>query len=67
MATPPKRNALGRGLDALISMDDAPARGSSAISDVPLARISPNPDQPRRMFDEESILGELNGPLREVR
>lgn len=55
MAIPAKRSALGRGLDALISMDDAPARGSSAISDVPLSRISPNPDQPRRMFDQESI------------
>ncbi|MDE7375265.1 MAG: ParB/RepB/Spo0J family partition protein [Muribaculaceae bacterium] len=65
MATPPKRNALGRGLDALISMDDAPARGSSAISDVPLARISPNPDQPRRMFDEESIQ-ELATSIREL-
>ena len=26
-----KRNALGRGLDSLISMDDTPARGSSAV------------------------------------
>ena len=41
------RNPLGRGLDSLISMDDTPARGSSAINDVPLDKITPNPEQPR--------------------
>ncbi len=65
MSTPQKRNALGRGLDALISMDDTPARGSSAISDVELSRISPNPDQPRTLFDEES-LAELASSIREL-
>ena len=50
-----KRNALGRGLDSLIPMDDVPARGSSVINDIPLESISPNPDQPRRKFDEEGL------------
>ncbi len=50
-----RRNALGRGLDSLISMDDVPARGSSAINDIPLDKISANPDQPRRMFDEDAL------------
>lgn len=61
----PKRNALGRGLDALISMDDTPARGSSAISDVELSRITPNPDQPRTLFDEDT-LEELAASIREL-
>ncbi len=61
----PKRNALGRGLDALISMDDTPARGSSAISDVELSRITPNPDQPRSLFDEDT-LDELAASIREL-
>lgn len=65
MSITTKRNALGRGLDALISMDDSPARGSSAISDVELSRISPNPDQPRTLFDEES-LEELASSIREL-
>lgn len=65
MSAPQKRSALGRGLDALISMDDAPARGSSAISDIELSRISPNPDQPRTLFDEES-LAELANSIREL-
>jgi len=50
-----KRSALGRGLDALISMDDTPARGASAISEISIDKIQPNPDQPRRMFSEEAL------------
>lgn len=61
----PKRNALGRGLDSLISMDDVPAAGSSAISDIRLSQISANPDQPRRTFDEEG-LNELAASIREL-
>lgn len=60
-----KRNALGRGLNSLISMDDVPARGSSAINDIELAQISVNPDQPRRTFDEES-LQELAASIKEL-
>lgn len=61
----PRRNALGRGLDSLISMDDVPARGSSAINDIPLDSIKPNPDQPRRSFDSEA-LEELASSIREL-
>ena len=61
----PKRNALGRGLDSLISMDDVPARGSSAINDIALENINVNPDQPRRTFDEEA-LGELADSIRQL-
>ncbi|MCM1349332.1 MAG: ParB/RepB/Spo0J family partition protein [Firmicutes bacterium] len=61
----PKRNALGRGLDSLISMDDVPARGSSAINEIPLSQISPNPDQPRTDFDEEA-LDELSASIKEL-
>lgn len=61
----PKRNALGRGLDSLISMDDVPARGSSAINNIPLDNIHPNPDQPRRTFDPEA-LEELASSIREL-
>lgn len=60
-----KRNALGRGLDSLISMDDVPARGSTAINDIQLSQISANPDQPRRTFDEASI-DELASSIREL-
>lgn len=59
------RNALGRGLDSLISMDDTPARGSSAINDIPLDKITPNPEQPRSTFDE-GALEELAASIREL-
>ena len=59
------RNALGRGLGSLIAMDDAPARGTTAINEIPLDRITPNPDQPRSSFDEEA-LDELASSIREL-
>lgn len=50
-----KKPALGRGLDALITMDDIKVEGSSSINEVPLSKIQPNPDQPRRVFEEEAL------------
>lgn len=63
--TPPKKSALGRGLDALISTDFVKTQGSSSINEVPLNQIHANPDQPRRDFDQES-LEELAESLREI-
>lgn len=60
-----KRSALGRGLDSLISMDDVPASGSSAINNIPLRSISPNPDQPRTNFDDDA-LEELAASIRQI-
>ena len=63
--TTTRRSALGRGLGSLISMDDVPARGSSAINEISLDLISPNPDQPRTTFDEDA-LEELATSIREL-
>lgn len=60
-----KRNALGRGLDSLISMDDVQPSGSSAINEIAINLIKPNPDQPRINFDEEA-LEELATSIREL-
>lgn len=60
-----KRNALGRGLDSLISMDDVQPAGSSAINEIPISQITPNPDQPRTSFDEVA-LEELATSIREL-
>jgi ParB family chromosome partitioning protein len=46
-------------------MDDTPARGTSAINDIDLNLISPNPDQPRRTFDE-AALDELAVSIKEL-
>ncbi len=60
-----KRNALGKGLDSLISMDDIQTGGSSAINEIPISQITPNPDQPRQNFDE-AALEELASSIREM-
>ncbi len=60
-----KRNALGRGLGALITMDEIETSGSSSISEIELSKIVPNPNQPRREFDSES-LEELAASIREI-
>ena len=61
-----KRSALGRGLDALITMDDLKTGGSSSISEIELSKIQPNPEQPRSVFEEET-LEELATSIRFVR
>jgi ParB family chromosome partitioning protein len=60
-----KRSALGKGLDSLISMDDIQTSGSSAINEIAIDQIVPNPDQPRQNFDEEA-LQELAASIREL-
>jgi ParB family chromosome partitioning protein len=50
-----KKNALGRGLDALITLNNNEIQGSSSINEVELDKIVPNPDQPRQAFDEEAL------------
>ena len=55
----------GRGLDALIDTGEVRTQGSSNLSEIPLSQISPNPNQPRREFDEEA-LQELANSIREV-
>ena len=60
-----KRNALGRGLDSLISVGDIQTGGSSAINEIRIEDIKPNPNQPRRTFDEET-LGELAASISEL-
>lgn len=61
----PRRSALGRGLDALISISDVDTGGSSAIREIAIDNIVPNPEQPRRDFDKES-LEELASSIREL-
>lgn len=57
-----KKSVLGRGLGALIpSRDEAPTLG---LAEIPVGQISPNPYQPRKMFDE-AALDELARSVRE--
>jgi ParB family chromosome partitioning protein len=63
--TTPKRSALGRGLGALIpgaardrmpEAEIAPAPDAKpSTSELPIERIRPNPEQPRRRFDPAEL------------
>lgn len=55
----------GRGLDALIDTGSVSTQGSSNLSEIELSHIEPNPNQPRREFDEEA-LQELAASIREI-
>ncbi len=63
--TSTKNNALGRGLDALISTDSVTTSGSSTINEIPISQIEANPNQPRHEFDEEA-LHELAVSIKEI-
>ena len=61
-----KKQALGRGLSALLP--DEPAfmeqEGLEQVRQIDIARIRPNPDQPRKNFDQEK-LEELAASIRQ--
>jgi ParB family chromosome partitioning protein len=59
-----RRSGLGRGLSALIPTEVV-ADPASALLDLPLGSIVPNPRQPRRQFDEE-LLGALAASIGEL-
>ena len=46
---------LGKGLGALLGDFDAPAPASGGVRQVPIARVEPNPAQPRSNFDPEAL------------
>ena len=55
----------GRGLDALIETGEIHTQGSSNLNEIEISQIEPNPNQPRREFDQDA-LQELAASIREV-
>lgn len=49
-----RRGGLGRGLGSLLPIGEK-GDESSALRELPLSAISPNANQPRKSFDEESL------------
>src|SRR2546423_15721170 len=45
---------MGRGLAAILSSPEGPA-GAGELRALPVEEIAPNPDQPRRRFDEDGL------------
>ncbi len=58
---PPQKHGLGRGLDALLApVPAAPSapmatQGDPYLREIIVHEIHPNPDQPRQLFDPESM------------
>ena len=51
---PPKKG-LGRGMGALIPIEEEVPAENSAYRLLPLHKVEPNPGQPRHQFDEEEL------------
>ncbi|MCB0995573.1 MAG: ParB/RepB/Spo0J family partition protein [Acidimicrobiales bacterium] len=64
-----RRSGLGKGLSSLIPPGEAGTGGgdgdSPVLADIPVADITPNPNQPRVLFDEES-LAELTASIQQI-
>ncbi len=57
-STVAKMSGLGRGLGALLGDVDGRVQGEASgaeLRELPLAQIRPNPDQPRKVFDEDDL------------
>jgi ParB family chromosome partitioning protein len=57
---PAKKIGLGKGFEALIPKGidkDLMVEGKERIENIALEDLSPNPDQPRKTFDEEGLKG----------
>ena len=54
MATKQKKPALGRGLDAIL-IDNDEQKEQNGVSVVRLSEVEPNPEQPRKAFENEPL------------
>jgi len=61
-----RKGGLGKGLTALIPQSEStPAPEGSGFLELPIQIVNPNPLQPRRAFDEETLEG-LTDSVREL-
>ena len=61
-----RKGGLGKGLTALIPQSEAaPVDAGSGFLELPIQMVNPNPLQPRRAFDEDTLEG-LTDSVREL-
>jgi len=63
-----RSSGLGKGLSSIIptkELSDTDTTRGAVLSDIPVASVSPNPNQPRVHFDEESLT-ELSASIAEM-
>lgn len=52
---PAPKRALGKGLEAMLSVNGIPASSGDSVVELKINDISPNEDQPRKNFNDEKI------------
>jgi ParB family transcriptional regulator, chromosome partitioning protein len=50
-----ERRGMGRGLAAILSVSEAGEREETELRELAVELVAPNPDQPRKRFDEDSL------------
>lgn len=49
------KSVLGRGMGALLEIEEVTTAGSSSVGEIEISKIHRNPNQPRTHFDEEAL------------
>lgn len=63
MASPARRTGMGRGLSAILTVSDPSAIAAATgprgpeLRELRVDTVRPNPDQPRKQFDEDALQG----------
>jgi ParB family transcriptional regulator, chromosome partitioning protein len=50
-----RSRGMGRGLAAILSVSEAGEREGAELREIAVELVSPNPDQPRKRFDEDAL------------
>jgi ParB family transcriptional regulator, chromosome partitioning protein len=50
-----ERRGMGRGLAAILSVSEAGEREGAELREIAVELVSPNPDQPRKRFDDDAL------------
>jgi ParB family chromosome partitioning protein len=50
-----ERRGMGRGLAAILSVSEAGEREGAELRELAIELVGPNPDQPRKRFDEDAL------------
>src|SRR4051794_29118869 len=61
VGSPARRTGMGRGLSAILAVSDPAAIAAATgprgpeLRELPVVDVQPNPDQPRKHFDDEAL------------
>jgi ParB family chromosome partitioning protein len=55
MSSGSQKRGMGRGLAAILSVSEAGEREGAELRELAVELVEPNPDQPRKRFDEEAL------------